>query len=150
MLMSGSLRNINNAGDILIAIAHYLPENRRCFKIGREGEQYENPARQPIHTFFYEQKAQFPETLAPINFHTRYIEPESKELKAAISDLFHTSMIVVASNNPWHYHFSHSCDESFERFIAKRLIPKQDRDLQKLAELFDQKVSVSPLILTRI
>ncbi len=33
------------ADDALILIAHYLPPEVRCFKMGREGPEYEHPPR---------------------------------------------------------------------------------------------------------
>ncbi len=141
------------AGDVLIAIAHYLPRNRRCFKIAKEDSEYENPPRQPIHTFFFEQKKDFPDLLKNLSFHEKYTLPHSRELETDISTLFACGFIVVASNSPWHYHLAGICDNAFEEMLVPEIGPpaaqrrkitlEQDLQFQDLTKRFDEKVAVN-------
>ena len=129
------------ADDALILIAHYLPQNLRCFKMGREGAEYENPPRQSIHGFFYEQQQDFP-VLRAIEFGPVGVEPHSPSLAQAISNLFAGGLIVVSSKDPWHYHFSRECDDSFKGFVSGRTTPDQQSHIQRLTTRFIERVAV--------
>ncbi len=70
------------------------------------------------------------------------VEPYSPSLAVAISNLFAGGLIVVATNNPWHYHLSKECDDSFKEFVSNRTTPDQHLQLQRLTTRFRERVAV--------
>ena len=139
-----------NPDDVLIAVAHYLPKERRCFKRGREDE--ENPPRQPINDFFYEQREDFPDLMNRWIFREGTRMPTS--INQAISNLYASKLIAVASNYQWHWHFSPIVDCSYEKMLTGRrpldepnITPRQDSQLHKLSQGFNKKVACPVVLL---
>ena len=131
--------------DALIAIAHYLPKKRRCFKMGRE---HENPPRQPIYDFFSEQQQDFPDLLKDWLFSED--SPHPRSVNQTISNFRNDQLVAVFSSYPCHYHFDPICDYMFEQMrtgngppaVKRHLISdEQDLELQELSKRFDDKVA---------
>lgn len=122
--------------DILIAIAHYLPPGRKCFKYGAN----------KLNTFLYQQKQKHPELLHALLFDTNGTFPCCEEVYQAVSTLFASGLVVVASDKPWDYHFSPAAEASFREFARKRLSRQQQTELEKIAKEFNKQIAINESI----
>ncbi len=122
--------------DILIALAHYLPQGRRCFRYGAE----------KLNTFLYQQKQEHPQLLKSLLFDTNGNFPVCEEIYQAVSTLFTSGLIVVASNKPWDYHFHPAIEGPFQKFVSKRFSKQQLTQLEKIAEEFDKQIAIKESI----
>ena len=131
----------------LVLIGYYLPRERRCFKRGRE--DYEEPPRQPINDFFYEQRKDFADLMRGWTFREGTHFPTN--VNQAVSNLVASRLIIVSSDFPWHYHFAPSVDYCFKMISSetsptRRLTTSENSQLQKLTERFNEKVAC-PVVL---
>jgi len=118
--------------DILIAISHYLPQERRCFRYGAD----------ELNTFLYEQKQQHPQLMSSLSFNTNGMFPSCEDVYQAVSNLFASGLIVVASHKPYDYHFSPETEGSFDKFVSKRLSEQQLSELEEIAREFNKKIAI--------
>lgn len=129
--MSEQLATKIYADDLLVALSHYLPPERRCFRRDRK-----------VHSFLCRKKQEYPALLRDFFFDTNHIEPYSEELEQAISTLSACGLLVVASNKPWDYHFSPEAEQSFQRFVSSRISQQSMADLERLAAEFNREVAI--------
>ncbi len=118
--------------DILIAIAHFLPKGRKCFRYGAE----------KLNSFFYQQKQQYPQLFKSLLFDTNGTFPICEEIYKAVSRLFTSGLVVVPSHKQCDYHFHPAIEGSFQESVIKRLSKQQLNDLERLAQEFNKQVAI--------
>ncbi len=121
--------------DILIAIAHYLPQGRKCFRYGAE----------KLNTFFYNQKPEHPELLKCLLFDTNGNFPACEDIYQAVSRLVTSGLVIVRSNflkPEGEYHFHPAVEGSFQQSARKRFSRQQISELETLSKEFDAQIAM--------
>ena len=120
------------ADDILIAIAHYLPDRDKSLLHDRER----------WHLFFHERKERF-SVLKDLRFRERGFYHESQELDQAYSNLVGTGMLcwMGISVSPPHF-FSRECTSCFEGGVSALFSEEELGQLRQISADFYKEFSL--------
>ena len=101
--------------DIISAILHFLPRDKRRFTADRES----------LHKFFYDARKKYPELLQNIRFRERYPFPESRALDQALANFEAAGLLSRKNDSPKYYYVENEIDHYFEVFAKVRLRRKR-------------------------
>ncbi|HLD49446.1 MAG TPA: hypothetical protein VJB11_03710 [archaeon] len=114
--------------DILIGIFSYFKKGKNQFI--HDGEDF--------HTFFYEQRENYPVLLGDKAFRTRMF-PRSQELDQAYNNLMHSGLLYSWGIDFNPHEFSPKCRKYFNERIKPELTEKEIEGILKLSEEFQKR-----------
>lgn len=123
--------------NLFLAIAHYLPEGRKCFP-------YDD---KKLNCFFYKQKQKHPDLLGEIRFEWDTSCPRSRQIFDTISNMSGAGLINIQSPDFINNYFNPDCEEIYNNRLKRDSIPQNSlSELEEIAKDFNEKISIDERI----